>query len=146
MNYNERMLRAIRFANERRAQRTAGRIATRQLIREDELDAAELQDLIALYPDWVVGKAYVVGDLVVYQAKLYEVIQAHTSQDDWRPDAVPAMYVEKTAPGVIPNWSQPLGAHDAYNIGDKVTHDGQVWVSTIDANTWAPGVHGWEVM
>lgn len=45
---------------------------------------------------------------------------------------------------VVPRWIQPTGAHDAYSVGDKVTHDNQLWVSTLDANVWAPGVAGWE--
>lgn len=42
-------------------------------------------------------------------------------------------------------WVQPAGAHDAYGLGDRVTHDGSVWESTVDANVWAPGVHGWTI-
>ena len=44
-----------------------------------------------------------------------------------------------------PAWVQPTGGHDAYNLGDRVTHNGQIWVSTINANVWEPGVYGWEV-
>ena len=36
-------------------------------------------------------------------------------------------------------WQQPSGAHDAYAKGDKVTHDGHTWTSTVDANVWEPG-------
>lgn len=49
------------------------------------------------------------------------------------------------APNVQP-WVQPTGAHDAYNTGDWVTHNGQTWESTVDANTWEPGVFGWVVV
>ncbi len=44
----------------------------------------------------------------------------------------------------FPEWSQPLGAHDAYNLGDKVSHNGKKWVSTAANNVWEPGVYGWE--
>lgn len=40
-------------------------------------------------------------------------------------------------------WVQPTGAHDAYEAGAVVTHNGQTWVSDVDANTWEPGVYGW---
>ena len=43
-----------------------------------------------------------------------------------------------------PEWVQPTGAHDAYNIGDKVTHNGKTWVSDVDNNVWEPGVYGWK--
>ena len=40
--------------------------------------------------------------------------------------------------------SYAKGAHDAYNIGDKVTHNGKTWVSDVDNNVWEPGVYGWK--
>lgn len=46
-------------------------------------------------------------------------------------------------PTGYPAWIQPTGAQDAYNIGDRVSHNGQNWESTVDANVWEPGVFGW---
>lgn len=40
-------------------------------------------------------------------------------------------------------WVQPLGAHDAYPLGAKVTHNGKTWTSTAAANVWEPSVFGW---
>ena len=37
-----------------------------------------------------------------------------------------------------------MGATDAYMNGDKVSHNGQHWISTYDNNTWEPGVFGWD--
>lgn len=31
-----------------------------------------------------------------------------------------------------------------YSKGDKVTHNGKTWRSTIAGNVWEPGVYGWE--
>ena len=42
-----------------------------------------------------------------------------------------------------PEWSQPLGAHDAYAAGAKVSHNGKHWTSDLDGNVWEPGVYGW---
>jgi len=28
--------------------------------------------------------------------------------------------------------------------GDKVRHNGKIWVSIADYNVWEPGVYGWE--
>lgn len=42
-----------------------------------------------------------------------------------------------------PAWDKPSGAHDAYMIGERVTHNGQVWFCTIDGNGHEPGVSGW---
>ena len=47
---------------------------------------------IELFPKWQSGKSYSVGDRVQYNSTLYKCVQAHTSQNDWTPDAVPALY------------------------------------------------------
>lgn len=44
-------------------------------------------------PEWDGnGHAYTAGDQVTYQGAVYTVVQSHTSQADWAPDAVPALY------------------------------------------------------
>ena len=40
-------------------------------------------------------------------------------------------------------WKQPTGAHDAYDIGAIVSHNGKIWVNTSPANIYEPGVFGW---
>ena len=98
---------------------------------------------IELFPAWEL-KAYVVGDRVRYNSTLYKCVQAHTSQTGWTPDATPALWVAVSL-DEYPEWVQPTGAHDAYNTGDKVSYNGKHYISTIDANTYAPDVYGWEV-
>ena len=98
---------------------------------------------VELFPTWVVGKAYAVSDRAQYNGTLYKCVQEHTSQADWTPDATPALWVVVTIEE-WPEWVQPTGAHDAYNTGDKVSYNGKRYVCTIDANTYAPGVYGWE--
>ena len=117
------------------------------------LGADEAMEVATVYDAWQIGKAYKVGEYLTYGAngvgdpQLYKVVQAHTSQSDWTPDKTPALYTEVAKPGEIPVWKQPTGAHDAYNTGDKVhypTAADPVYVSTIDANVYAPDVYGWE--
>lgn len=96
-----------------------------------------------LYPFWNAEVAYNTGDRVQYGGLLYRCVQAHTSQSDWSPPAVPALWV-RTSTEEWPEWVQPAGAHDAYKSGDKVTHNGVHWISTTDSNVWEPGVYGWE--
>ncbi len=95
--------------------------------------------MIALFEKWSPNKVYEVGQRLRYLNKLYRVVQAHTSQEGWEPDKVPALFTEIAKPGEIPEWRQPTGAQDAYNTGDLVRYNGQVWESTIDNNVWAPG-------
>lgn len=106
----------------------------------------ELTQKVQVYRDWVVGESILVGTIRRYDSLLYTCIQAHTTQADWTPDIVPALfsrafYEEEE----FPDWVQPTGAHDAYNIGDKVTYNELHWESTIDANTWSPDAYptGW---
>ena len=99
---------------------------------------------VELFPAWVVGKAYAVNDRAQYNGTLYKCIQAHTSQADWTPDATPALW-KTVSIDEYPEWVQPTGAHDAYNIGDKVTYNGQRYVCTSNANVYAPDVYGWQL-
>lgn len=102
----------------------------------------QAETVTALFPDWETSKAYAVGDRVKYNGLLYRCVQAHTSQSDWTPDITPALWV-RTSTEEWPEWIQPTGAHDAYNQGDKVSHNEKHWVSDIDANVYEPGVYGW---
>ena len=115
--------------------------ASASLPDEDALEAVEL------FPAWMTDTAYTAGIRVRYGDKLYRCEQAHTSQADWTPPAVPALWTEVARPGEIPVWKQPTGAQDAYMTGDKVWYperDTTVWESTMDYNVYQPGVYGWE--
>jgi hypothetical protein len=107
------------------------------------LDDDQAESVTILFPNWEVGVAYAVGDRRQYDGLLYRCVQAHTSQADWYPPAVPALWV-RTSTEEWPEWIQPTGAHDAYNKGDKVSHNARHWVSNIDANVYEPGVYGWD--
>lgn len=98
---------------------------------------------VELFPTWETGKSYIIGDRVQYMGTLYKCVQAHTAQTDWTPDATPALWVTVSV-DEWPEWVQPTGAHDAYNTGYKVSYNGKHYISTIDANTYAPDVYGWE--
>ena len=99
---------------------------------------------VELFPAWAIGKAYAVNDRTQYNGTLYKCIQAHTSQNDWMPSATPALW-KTVSLDEYPEWVQPTGAHDAYNIGDKVTYNGQHYVCTSNANVYAPDVYGWQL-
>ena len=98
--------------------------------------------VIDLFPVWTVGISVAKDSRYQYNGKLYKCVQAHTTQSDWQPDVTPALWV-KVSLDEWPEWIQPIGAHDAYAKGDKVTHNSKKWTSDVDANTWEPGVYGW---
>lgn len=131
-----------------------------QLRRALQLFAGSLSDAQALevatvYDEWRAGVSYKTGDFITYEfngvgdPQLYKVIQDHTSQEDWTPDVTPSLY---DAIGLdengYPVWSQPTGAHDAYNKGDIVDYNGVLYESLIDGNTYSPDAYptGWEVV
>lgn len=45
-----------------------------------------------------------------------------------------------------PEYVQPTGAHDAYNVGDKITYNGKKYICQINGCVWAPDVYlqGWQ--
>ena len=99
---------------------------------------------VELFPAWEADIAYAAGDRVRHDGTLYKVLQDHTSQADWTPDAAPSLFAKVLIPDpdVIPEWEQP-DSTNPYRAGDKVTHNGKTWVSNIDGNVWEPGVYGW---
>lgn len=97
-----------------------------------------------VHPLWTVGVSYEVGDRVRYDGRLYRCVQAHASAEGYEPPTSPALWTRNGASGEIEEWVQPTGAQDAYNEGDRVTHNGKTWVSTCDHNVWEPGVYGWD--
>lgn len=113
-------------------------------LREMATDEMSLQ-VPNLYPVWKVEVNYAVGDRVLYENVLYKVLQDHTSQKTWTPDASASLFAKILIPDedIIPEWEQP-DSTNTYKTGDKVTHNGKTWVSIIDNNSWEPGVYGWE--
>ncbi|MCL2605850.1 MAG: hypothetical protein FWD93_01030 [Coriobacteriia bacterium] len=93
-----------------------------------------------------------VGELIDFEGIVYRVVQAHTTQADWRPSDTPALFTplgtEDNALDEFPDWRQPTGAHDAYSIGDRVTFHGARFESLINGNIWSPVAHpaGWKIV
>lgn len=108
----------------------------------ETLDDATALEVSDLYLPWEADTDYIVGDRRTYDGLLYKCVQAHRSQDDWTPDVTPALWV-RVSVEEWPEWVQPTGAQDAYNTGDKVSHNSKHWISDVDANVWEPGVYGW---
>lgn len=118
------------------------------------LSEEQALECVRLYRPWEVGKAYAVGEYLTFgvnsvsDPQLYKVVQNHTSQADWKPDITQALYdaIGLDADG-YPVWSQPTGAHDAYNKGDIVNYNGVLYESLIDGNVYSPDAYpaGWVV-
>jgi hypothetical protein len=117
------------------------------------LGEEQAMEVATMYDPWCADKAYTGGEYITYgtnavgDPQLYKVVKNHTSQADWTPDVERSLY---TPIGLddsgYPVWSQPTGAHDAYNTGDIVDYNGKLYESTIDGNVYAPDAYpaGWK--
>lgn len=98
----------------------------------------------ALFREWEPDIDYIVDERRLHNHVLYRCLTAHTAQETWTPDVSPSLWAEVLIPeeNVIPAWKQP-DSTNTYKIGDKVTHNGKIWVSSMDNNSWEPGIYGW---
>ena len=126
-------------------------------------DPETILTMQGIYPKWAVGVTQKFGMIQEFNGELWQVIYKKTdpdtgeeipwrSQADWLPPDVPALYKRVLPEGEIAPWRQPQGKHDAYRIGDKVTHNDHIWECTdgnmdeelgVKLNVWEPGVYGW---
>ena len=86
-----------------------------------------------LYTTWAVGLAVKAGDRLYYSGtdRLYKVVSEHTTQTDWTPDAVPALY---TVIDVAPTGTQdnPIpaerGMEYVYGLYYSDSEDGKLYL------------------
>lgn len=111
----------------------------------DAMTDEEILNYSDFVEKWKSGKPYSVGKRLEHNGTIYKVLQDHTSQDDWTPDAAPSLFAKVLIPdaNVIPEWEQP-DSTNPYMAGGKVTHNGKTWESLIDNNVWEPGATGTE--
>ncbi len=107
----------------------------------------------SVFPAYEVGRAYTTKEVFSYgvnsvgDPQLYQVLQDHTSAEQWTPDTATSLYKKiGVTEGGYPEWVQPLGATDAYNKGDIVSYNGKLYRSTVDGNVWSPDAYpaAWE--
>lgn len=119
-----------------------------------DTDLEKMLEVPTAFPSYKVGKLYKVKEVFSYgtnsvgDPQLYQVLQDHTSAEEWKPDFTPSLYkaIGVTEEGYA-EWVQPLGASDAYNTGDIVSYNGVLYQSTVDGNVWSPDAYpaGWTV-
>ena len=126
------------------------------IVLSKDLNKEQKDNILSQYKPYQIGKVYEENEKFTYNDKVYEVIQAHTSQADWLPESTPALYKEylsveiKNEDGstteVVAEFKQPTGAHDTYKKGDKVLFNGKIYKSLIDNNAYSPTdyAQGWE--
>lgn len=70
-----------------------------RLLIAKELNSLTVDDNTALrmaefYPEWASDTDYAVGFKVQHHSRLFRCLQAHTSQEGWEPENVPALWEE----------------------------------------------------
>ena len=112
------------------------------------LPAEQAMIIPTVYDPWKAGvllkqDAYTThGVNGVGDPQLYKVNQQHMTSALYPPGSLgsEALY---TAIGLddsgYPVWAQPTGAHDDYDEGDIVNHEGVLWISKINGNVYVPG-------
>ena len=77
-------------------------------------------------------------------------LQSHNRMH-YPPEQTPALWLIIPTVADYPVWQQPTGAHDAYQMGDRVHFpdaDSPVYESKINANVWSPTEYpaGWQLI
>lgn len=111
----------------------------------DSLPDEKILEVPVFVEHWKTGTFYFTGKRLNYSGTIYKVLQDHTSQADWTPDASPSLYAKVLIPDetVVPEWEQP-DSTNGYMTGDKVIHNGTTYESLVDNNVWEPGASGTE--
>lgn len=82
-----------------------------------------------LYPTWTEGLAVSIGDRIQYSGKLYKVVQAHTTQADWKPDTTPSLWtvIDIEHVGTIDDPIQAVAGME-YTKGLYYSEDGAIYL------------------
>lgn len=101
----------------------------------DTIGDDAVAEVAALFPDWTPGVAVAPGDVLAWDGTLVEVIQGHTTQADWTPDKVPALFRIHRTPQMT-EWVAGI----AVKAGERFTFGGATW-ECVQAHTTQKG---WE--
>ena len=125
------------------AQTSVAFVALAQNGTLDDVTITEHADAFITWSEEWTGKA---GTIVRDEGKLYRAIHDIGAGQNCKPSETPSVWTRIGDPAEEwPEWIQPLGAHDAYQAGAKVNHNGKNWNNIHgDGNTWEPGVYGWK--
>ena len=95
-------------------------------------DAAALEAVV-LHPVWKAGIAYSAGYKAQHNGRLWRCRQAHTSQEEWEPENVPALWEEicETHDGSLYD-PIPYEGSMALENGKYYSQDGVVYLCTRD--------------
>lgn len=154
LTLRERVMRAQNKANYADSTAAANQLISSisfvRLAEAGTIDEVTASEHSQLFIEWDKKGNYIKGDIRKVTSEnnevtLHKCLQPHKGQADWSPKKAVSLWVTIGDPAIEFNpWSQPVGAHDAYQMDDKSAHKSKNWRSTINDNVWEPGVYGWE--
>lgn len=115
-------------------------------------------EIVDIYPAFVEkGKKYLIDEVFKWglnsfgETQLWITFNEYTTDGVYTPDQLTSFFKKLGYKDDVPIWTQPLGYTDAYDIGDIVSHNDQLWKCTEGnssgaqglRNTFEPGVWGW---
>lgn len=134
-----------RASNDNKITAETNAIAFVKMAENEMIDEVTAAEHAAVFLEWEPEINYKMKDIRKYKESLFKCLQDHKSQEDWNPEMAVSLWKKIGDPTEeFPQWSQPIGAGDAYMNGDKVTFENEHYVSNIDNNVWQPGVYGWD--
>lgn len=94
---------------------------------------SEALEAVTLHPAWSIGKDYPAGCKVQYNGRLLRCLQAHTSQEGWEPENVPALWEEicETHDGTLAD-PIPYEGNMALVSGKYYSQDGVIYLCNRD--------------
>ena len=101
----------------------------------DTIGDDAVAEVAALFPDWTPGAKVKPGDVLAWDGTLVEVLQAHTTQADWTPDKVPALFKVHRTPEMTA-WVAGI----TVAAGERFTFGSATW-ECVQAHTTQKG---WE--
>ena len=113
--------------------------------RFDKITMLEHSDYFIEWSQNYTGKR---GSIVRDGDGLYKALHdVGIGQAHFKPSETPTLWKAIGNPGdEWPEYSQPLGAFDAYMKDDKAAYNGKHYISLIDNNVWTPDAYpaGWK--
>ena len=127
---------------ENEAIRASSQLVIAERLLDQRLPIERIYEFKAIFDRPVQGRVYKLDWVLIdpTSGELFKVAQPQITYERTWDDfsKFPALFAPFRQSDVIQPWVQPQGAHDAYDVGIKVTHKGFTWESTIPANTTEP--------
>ena len=98
------------------------------------LSDSDALDAVELFPAYTLGVWYEAGFRFRYGGKLYKVLIAHTTQEDWEPDSTPSLYAEVAKPGEGDSPDNPIEYNNNMELfnGKYYSQNGVVYLCFRD--------------